>query len=87
MRTVQEGPFYCIAEHPTSSSPILCGARISLTKIGHKTGVNIGYLSRIFSGQSKGSARVLRLIAEALGMSMEDLIDAISEKNRHRNAA
>jgi hypothetical protein len=75
-----------IAERRRTNTVEIKGTPVNLTKISDSTGVDLGYLSRIFSGQSKGSIRTMRLIARTLGMTMEGFIDSLPGKSRSRGS-
>jgi hypothetical protein len=76
------GPFFCIDYEPASNTWYLYGKPVDLTCICKKTNppIDLGYLSRIFSGKATGSVSTVKQIAEALGMTMEDLMDGLPAK-------
>lgn len=73
-------PTSCLADRPTSNSIEINGIPISLTKISQETGIDLGYISRIFKGDSRGSTSTIRAIAAALGMPMEAFMDTLPDK-------
>ena len=54
--------------------------RVNLTKLADKTGYSISHLSLVFRLQTRPSIDCLRLIADALGTTMDALHAAIKKK-------
>jgi hypothetical protein len=75
-----------IAERRKANTVELRGTPINLTKISKRTGVNLGYLSRIFARKSKGSIGTVRLIASALGMTIEEFTDSLPGISRSKRS-
>lgn len=78
-------PIGCLEAHPTPITIWLRGKPISLTAVARTQNIDRSYLSRIFSGKrDPGQMTVTQAskIAAALGMGLEDLIEAIYERER-----
>jgi transcriptional regulator with XRE-family HTH domain len=70
----------CLEDHPTTKTVRLGGRFISLAKIEKETGLDHGYTSYIFSGKRTPSVPYAIKLAKALGMSIDDLLYAIAER-------
>jgi len=73
-------PTSCVAEKETASSVRLNGVALNLSKIADETGIDPGYLSRIFKGRSPGSANALRKISQAIGIPIDHLMDSLTPR-------
>ncbi len=71
-----------LADRVTSYTVELDGKYISLTKLSVDSGLTISHLSRIFSGRANGSVSTIQRLAELLGMSMNELVNAIPKTNK-----
>ena len=83
------GPVSCIEPKPSKKTVYLNGVPISLMQLMRASDVDEGQISRILSGK-RDPAEVslgqhLRLAA-ALGMNLEDLLDAIYTRRDQREA-
>lgn len=73
----------CIEEHPTTKTIQLGGRYISLRRLSNYTGVDEAYMSRMLAGKRdpmRMSVGLMLQIASALGMSIDELIQAIVER-------
>lgn len=73
----------CIEEHPTSQTLKIGGKYIALRRLASYTGVDEAYMSRMLNGKRdpmRMSVGVAAQIAAALGMSIDELIQAIFER-------
>lgn len=76
----------CIEEHPTTQTIKLGGRYISLRRLQAYTGIDEGYLSRMMNGKRDPTLMKLGValqIAAALGMSIDELIEALLERARY----
>jgi plasmid maintenance system antidote protein VapI len=74
----------CILEKPTRQSISLGGKYINMSAISRLQDIDLSYLSKIINGQKPMSLNAARKIGAAIGMTIEELIDAIEERNRLR---
>ena len=74
------GPTDCLETSPTRQSIRLAGRFISLTKLESRGGFDTGYTSRIFNGTRAPSLAYATRLANALGMTRDDLLAAIEER-------
>ena|SRR3990167_1681109 len=84
MADSQTPPVGCIRQRVDLRTVYLRGRPINVKEIARVTGVDQGYLSKILNGRR--SIQVISVdcamrIAAALGMGLEDLIDAVRERN------
>lgn len=80
----------CIEEHPTTQTIRLGGKYISLRRLSRYTGVDEAYMSKMMAGKRdpmRMSLGVALQIAAALGMSLDELIQAIVERARELQQA
>lgn len=73
----------CIEEHPTTQTIKLGGRYIALRRLCTYTGVDEAYLSRILAGKRdpmRMSIGMALQISAALGMSIDELIQAILDR-------
>jgi len=73
----------CIEDHPTTQTIKLGGKYIALRRLCNYTGVDEAYMSRMLAGKRdpmRMSVGLMLQIASALGMSIDDLIQAILER-------
>jgi hypothetical protein len=65
-------PIRCVEPHPTKKTLRFAGVAINLTRLAESIDppVSVAQLSRIFSRKQDGSMRLIRVIAEALGMDL-----------------
>jgi transcriptional regulator with XRE-family HTH domain len=75
-------PTRCLAEKTNSYTVQFNGIGINLSRVSDETGLAVGYLSKIFSGGRNGSVRTVRLIADALGMSLESFVSSLPGGDR-----
>ena len=73
-------PISCLAQKPNRRSVYFNGVAISVEAIAIKQRLDQGYLSRIFSGKRVPSIAHAQMIAAALGMGLEDFIEALEER-------
>lgn len=72
-----------IEANPTTQSVQLDGTWINIAAVSRETGMDQGYLSRVFSGQRTPSMFRAQAIADVLGFELERFVNAIKER---RNA-
>jgi transcriptional regulator with XRE-family HTH domain len=73
----------CIEEHPSKKTVQIAGRYVSLRKLSAYTGIDHGYLSRMLRGKrdpSRMSVHVAMLLSAAMGMSVDELIEAIYKR-------
>ncbi|MGH7184515.1 MAG: helix-turn-helix domain-containing protein [Nitrospiraceae bacterium] len=70
----------CIEHSPTSQSVQLDGVWINLSAVSRETGLDIGYLSRVFSGKRSPNIFSAQKIAEAIGFSLGRFTDAVRSR-------
>lgn len=75
-------PTGCVTEKPIKSSIILGGRYINLSAISRTQDIDLSYLSRIINGKKEPTIRVARKVASAIGMGLEEFLDAIDERVR-----
>lgn len=75
-------PTGCVDPNPTTQSVYLRGVAINMHAIHRVCGVDISYLSRIFSGERNPTLPYARRIAGAIGLTLDDFVDAIEERRR-----
>lgn len=69
---LHRGPRFCLEDHPTGQSISFGGRYINLQKLSDMTGCNHPYLSKIFSGERRGSVDYLERMSDGLGMTLGD---------------
>ena len=67
----------CYVQRPTGRTIIFAGKYINLSAIRRATGISASHLSRIFRGERQPSVPRIRKISDALGMGIQDFIDAL----------
>lgn len=75
----------CIEDHPTPKTVQLGGVYVNLRQLARMTGVDNGYLSRMLLGKRDPLRMGLGLamqIAGALGISIDDLIQALYDRQK-----
>lgn len=81
------GPRAYIDESPTGQSVRLCGRYINLKRLADEEGLDHSYVCRIISGnRANPSSAYLKKVADALRMSIDDLVEAIAERKAERHA-
>lgn len=73
----------CIEEHPTTQTIKLGGRYIALRRLAAYTGVDEAYMSRMLAGKRdpmRMSVGLAFQISAALGMSVDELMQAIVER-------
>lgn len=80
--TVGPAPIHFLKDTPTEQTVIFAGEYIDLTALARATGLNITYLSHIFSANSPKlpSTKYGMRLAEHLGMKYPDFIAEIISK-------
>lgn len=64
----------------------LNGDNINLSEISRSTGISVSHLSKVFSGKRTPSLQVLKLIADEVHMTLDDLAgELIKNKLAGRN--
>jgi transcriptional regulator with XRE-family HTH domain len=76
------GPISCLEHKPTHKTIRLGGRYISLTLIEREMGLDHGYVSYIFSGKRIPSIPYAEKLADALGMTLDDLLWAIRQRRK-----
>jgi len=80
-------PTRCLVEHPSPQSVDFAGTHINLKQLARATGMDHSYLSRCFNGvRPLPSIESCRSLADALGMTLIDFIEAL-EARVHREMA
>lgn len=74
----------CILDKPTKQSIQLGDMYINLSAISRMQNIDISYLSKIINGVKPMSLGAARKIGAAIGMTIEELIDAIQERCKLR---
>lgn len=72
----------CLQERPARNSVMFGGRAINLQLVAEHTGLDHGYLSRLFSPRraTSPSIEASAAIARALGMSLDGFLDAYRAK-------
>ena len=76
-------PISCLIEHPNKQSILFGGVYINLTQLAREQHIDRSYLSRIINGRrdpGQMSVRQVLKFAAALGMSVDDFLDAIYDR-------
>lgn len=73
-------PTRCLEDNTSNRSILLGGHPISIAKVGRETGISPSYLSRILTGERDPSASHMKDIADAIGVSVDDLMFMIRER-------
>ncbi len=73
----QNGPWEL---KPTRQSILFAGRYISLMGIARGQNIHQSYLSRVFSGERIPSVNHARKLAAALGMGLEEFLEALDER-------
>lgn len=63
---------------PNSQTVMLGGKPINLSEISRETGLSVSFLSRIMAGTRDPSLATLKLLAEHLGYTLDELVNLIS---------
>ena len=58
---------------------LLKSANTTMLAVHRKTGIDYGYLSRIFSGKQRPSLQIAQMIAAAIGWTLDDLVAGLSK--------
>jgi transcriptional regulator with XRE-family HTH domain len=74
----------CVPGRVTKQTIMLRGVPVSLDLIAYQTGVSACMISRIFGGSRNGSVRVMQGIANALGMSVDETLQALEEYRQEK---
>jgi transcriptional regulator with XRE-family HTH domain len=72
-----KGPYFCLAEKPNMQSVLFGGKFINLSEIARRTDTTPSHLSLIFSRRRDPSLKKARQFARALGMGLEDFVEAL----------
>lgn len=70
-------------ENPTHQSIRLGGRFINAKRMALDLNIERTHLTRIFAGERTPSLDLLRRIARAFGMTMEDLLECIEERRQY----
>lgn len=73
-------PIECLEKHPNKRTTKLGGKFINQSAIARSQGIDQSYLSRIVKGERSPRLDHARLIAAAIGMTLEEFLEAIDEK-------
>lgn len=76
-----------LVEKPNRLSTVFAGKTISLKAISRAQGIDMSYLSRIFSGKREPTLHHTKIIAAALGMGIEDFLEALDRRIAEVQAA
>lgn len=76
------GPKAYICEHPKHDTVRLMGRYIHIKKLAKREGLEHSYLSKILSGDRTPAITYLQRIARALDMTIDDLMEAISDRKK-----
>jgi len=74
----------CIERRPTTQSVYLMGRAVNLSAISRSQGIDPSHLSRIFSGRRNPSIKYARKIASALGLRLDEFLDALDGTKKKR---
>ena len=64
--------------------PVLSLENLNYSDIARKTGVTVGYVSRIYRGMRVPSAKTLRVLARERGVSMDVLMRKLEAVRKER---
>jgi transcriptional regulator with XRE-family HTH domain len=74
------GPRAFLEDKPTPQSIKLGGRYINMLKLSEATGFSHSYVSRILAGKRSPTIPYLRKVAEALYMTVDDLLECIEDR-------
>lgn len=72
-------PTGCLERNPDSATVKLAGKHINMAAIARSQDIDRSYLSRILSGKREPTIPVAKKIAAALGLGLEELLEAIEQ--------
>lgn len=79
------GPTKCIDTEPNAQTIKLAGRYVNLKRIARAGPFNRSYISYILSGKRCPSTKFFKRLATCLGMTMDDLLQAIEERKATRH--
>lgn len=71
-----------IEKNPTASTVMFGGNFISLTRISKRSGIDLGYVSMIFSGKRSPSLDMSHRIASAMGIPVGKFVACLIDHQR-----
>lgn len=81
MPRLSKKPIRCLEAHPTSQSVRFAGMAINLSRIQRAMSppLDHSYLSRIFAGERTPSTAYARMLAAALGMTLQSFLEELDK--------
>lgn len=76
-----------VERHPQKHSIRLGGHIISLTRLADDAGFSKGYISKIMNGKARPSIDYGIHLASTLGWTLDELLAAIADRQRRKEAA
>ena len=76
---MKAGPLECIETKPNKRTTKLGGKYINQAAIARSQGIDQSYISRIISGEREPRRAQAKLIAAALGMTVEEFFEALED--------
>jgi transcriptional regulator with XRE-family HTH domain len=73
-------PSGCLVYDPNPHSVRFAGKYINISAIARSQRLSQSYVSKLLSGKRSPSIRVAKKVAAALGMGLEDLLEAIEQR-------
>lgn len=76
-----------VVEKPAINSVLLGGRYVSVQAISRVQGLDPSYVCKIINGKKDPTVKTARKIASAVGMGLEEFLDAVDERVKHLKAA
>lgn len=73
-------------DKPSQNSVCIAGKYVNLSAIRRMQGIDLAYLSNIFAGKKRPSTSVYLKIASCMGMTIDELLEAIDTRVREMDA-
>jgi transcriptional regulator with XRE-family HTH domain len=73
-------PSDCLVLDPNPQSVRFAGRYVNISAIARSQGLSQSYVSKLLSGKQSPSILVAKKVAAALGMGLEDLLEAIEQR-------
>jgi|SRR5271157_2617282 len=75
-------PSGCLVLNPNPQSVRFAGRYVNINAIARSQDLSQSYVSKLLSGKRSPSILVAKKVAAALGMGLEDLLDAIEQRTK-----